>query len=478
MPRRRGARRAGGSCVAAELNSLAEATAQTEEEAKEAVEEEEKAKEADREKEDEGSLPHSTPLPLSVFADAPPTPEEQAQVRELENVIADFLAERARRRQLRGPPSAPHRAGGCTPGGAGAPGVDRESERSCQEEGGEAEEAERGEEEGETEEGEERERKQKRRRLRGGEPGSEDENGNEGADEERGKSSFRLIYDPREKTPLRINTAPTQFDDRPTTIDPEMKRKLVRRTVMILLFAVPYATKLNDLREVILVEQTVKKVNLRAILKEAARVLRTHLGLLLRRIGGPPGNSGMDCYYLSQGVVHARHTESLTTEREHQLRGFLLFLVPGFIACRGSLHVTELKGYLTACGRSDIIRGFSEADLAGLALPETQKVLGKSLKESPPRLETLWDFLLECRLLKYLSFYSGASSDSNSQQLSCVRPTSRLRDELSLENFRKECRAHWSVRLPSGDLFGHPEVSSEEEASEAGTEATADSDDA
>ncbi|RQX70100.1 hypothetical protein TGCAST_236800 [Toxoplasma gondii CAST] len=356
MPRRRGARRAGDSCAAAELNGLAGARAQTEEEAKEAEEEEEKAKDAEREKEDEGSLSHSTPLPFSVFADAPPTPEEQTQVRELENVIADFLAERARLRQLRVPPSAPHCAGGCTPGGVGTLGVDRESERSCQGEGGA--EAGRGEEE-ETEEGEERERVQKRRRLRGGEPGSEDESGNEGADGERGKSSFLLIYDPREKTPLRINTAPTQFDDKPTTIDPEIKRKLVRRTVMILLFAVPYATKLNDLRDVILVEQTVKKVNLRAILKEAARVLRTHLGLLLRRIGGPPGNSGMDCYYLSQGVAHARHIESLTTEREHQLRGFLLFLVPGFIASRGSLHVTELKGYLTACGRSDMIRDFS-----------------------------------------------------------------------------------------------------------------------
>lgn len=435
-----------------------------------ARETEEGKEKEEEEKQEEGPFSR-LPLP-SFFEDAPPTPEEKAQIRELEAVIADFLAERAKRQRFRLPPTASD-SGGCTPRGGSVPrgDSDRESETERQAEGAEAGE------EGEAD-GKGKEREQKRRRLRGGDSETRSEDGNEEAYEERSEPHFRLVYDPQEKTPLIVKTATTQYDGKPTTLSPELQRKLVRRTVMILLFAAPYATKLSDLREVILVEQTVKKTNLRFILKETARVMRTHLGLLLRRISGSPGNGSTDCYYLSQGIVHARHIESLTTEREHQLRGFLLFLVPGFIACRGSLHESELKGYLTACGRSDIIRDFSEADLAGLALPENQKVHGKSLKDSPLRLETLWDFLLECRLLKYLTFVSGASSDApNSHQLSSVRPTSRLRDELSLENFRKECKAHWGVRLPSGDLFGHPEVSSEDDGdSEATSETLSDSD--
>lgn len=44
---------------------------------------------------------------------------------------------------------------------------------------------------------------------------------------------------------------------------------------------------------------------------------------------------------------------------EHLLRGFLLFLVPCFTVCRGVLHASDLASYLTACGRHDIITGFS-----------------------------------------------------------------------------------------------------------------------
>lgn len=50
---------------------------------------------------------------------------------------------------------------------------------------------------------------------------------------------------------------------------------------------------------------------------------------------------------------------SFSNSGEHRLRGFLLFLVPCFTACRGILHASDLSSYLTACGRGDLVSGFS-----------------------------------------------------------------------------------------------------------------------
>ncbi|PFH37197.1 hypothetical protein BESB_036550 [Besnoitia besnoiti] len=421
------------------------------------------------EKEEEGMassalVPARSPL---LFSDDAPTAAEEAQVKELENVISEYLSEREKRRQFQLAPVISQGFGVHTPrqSRSGRRSTEGNSEEVATQEGNDDAHV------ADTQEDECEERERKRMRHADAADDESDSREAEREDPAPG-SDLRLIYDAHENMKLTVKSSKTQFNERPVTLDLELKRKLVRRAVMLLLFAAPYAARQSDLREVILIEPTVKKINVRVILKEAARLLRGHLGLLLQRINDSRGSKADDFYYLAQGIAHARHIESLMTEREHALRGFLLFLVPCFIACRGVISESDLRGYVTACGRADILGDFSESDLGGLALPENQKVHGKSLKDSPPRLETLWDFLLECRHFKYLTFVPGSTSDSPNPQLSCIKPTARLRDELSLENFRRECKANWDVRLPSGDLFGRLEASSENEESDEASESS------
>ncbi|PHJ24349.1 hypothetical protein CSUI_001802 [Cystoisospora suis] len=423
------------------------------------------------------SLPSSSPLRArevtheaewkEILKPDAPSKEEAEELEALQAMILDVYEERERRRQqITRLPFADPRNG-------------NDDLRVCKQERILEEEEEMeadGMSPNTSRRGVEQKKIDKNRETRRGEEDEEEEGRRRrGEEEETQEETRKLRYDAvyaSEPLTLRKQKTSIQWTERSAPLDPDVKKKLVHRAVLVLLFAIPYAARQSDLREMILPEETLKKISIRLILKEAAKSLRSYFGLILHSLGERKSAKQEEFYYLSQGVAHALHIQSLTSDREHCLRGFLLFLVPCFTVCRGVLHASDLASYLTACGRRDIIAGFSDVDLADLARPENHKINGLSLRDSPTHLNTLRDFLLECKLLKYIQVFPPSDPDGHTPQSAYITPTDRFVEELSLETFRGDCQEKWEVPLPDGDLAGDVIVGEEEDEEHDETSST------
>lgn len=191
-----------------------------------------------------------------------------------------------------------------------------------------------------------------------------------------------------------------RLDIHPDINDVERNR-IVRLIIRKTLNQAPFPTKYEDVRLLIKqnVSQTYNNNLFNSYIEDAKKMLMKVFGLTLCDVKYGQGKRE---FILKQAIAFPPHDLKILSEGDHELRGFLLFLLPLFKAYSNAIQLNRLCEAFQKLGLGHITPKSAE-DEEALVLRLKSIKRRKEIKYSSQEFSTLSDYILYAKDLGYLT---------------------------------------------------------------------------
>ncbi|ORM41367.1 uncharacterized protein BXIN_0752 [Babesia sp. Xinjiang] len=208
-------------------------------------------------------------------------------------------------------------------------------------------------------------------------------------------------------------TAPSQDAKTPTsptnktnkyysTIKPNEKRRILATIVRLLLHRAPFTTRSDEIRTIVksYIHDQTNHLVVNCFIEDAKALIGRTLGLTLCDVKTTGGKREL---FLKQSLAFRPHDVKINSEGDHELRGFLLLMLPCLKTYTEGVSLDRLCDVFKRIGKGHMIpKTESEADALMSALRSTRR--RKDVKYRASDFKNIADYLLYARDLGYLTF--------------------------------------------------------------------------
>ncbi|CRH01427.1 conserved Plasmodium protein, unknown function [Plasmodium relictum] len=205
----------------------------------------------------------------------------------------------------------------------------------------------------------------------------------------------------------------------------------IKIALQLLLNNQPFPVKREDLFSIINIYVPNCNTNLKRkiILKLLKKQVNDILALKLLTLSSKTKTE----YVLSQNILYKPHNDFLLSNLDHNIRGFLIFLIPFFkvfhnkIPLNYLLYELEIVGYKTLKTKEEILKI--------LTTPSLFTNIKNNLSTNE-MVEPL-DYIIYVKKLSYVDFYNDQYDENSLDGFYCT-PTIRFEYEINMKNYIKE----------------------------------------
>ncbi|EKX72889.1 conserved hypothetical protein [Theileria equi strain WA] len=179
------------------------------------------------------------------------------------------------------------------------------------------------------------------------------------------------------------------------------RNRIVRLIIRKVLNQAPFPTKYEDIRLLIKqnVSQTYNHNLFNLYVEDAKKMLMRVFGLILCDVKYGQGKRE---FFLKQSIAFPPHDLKILSEGDHELRGFLLILLPLFKAYSNSIQLNRLCESFQKFGLGHMVPKSAEDEEAFILRLKSIK-RRKEIKYSSKEFSTLSDYILYAKDLGYLT---------------------------------------------------------------------------
>ncbi|SIO73503.1 conserved Plasmodium protein, unknown function [Babesia microti strain RI] len=195
----------------------------------------------------------------------------------------------------------------------------------------------------------------------------------------------------------------------------------MKAVTMLLLCKSPFPIKHEDIRTIVMRNLGTNYTSnaLKQVLNDVNDIVRNTLGLRLTELK----YSNKKEYVLSQNFCYQPHNIQILSPGSHEIRGFVLFLIPCFRAHSDCIFIDNLISIFQKIGKSHLVPNNVECTKEMLCLLKTQR-RSSNAKHRIEDYKSLTDYLIYARDLLYI-----AITIKNDAFDSFISPGSRIAAE-------------------------------------------------
>ncbi|ANQ10206.1 Uncharacterized protein PCOAH_00046190 [Plasmodium coatneyi] len=205
----------------------------------------------------------------------------------------------------------------------------------------------------------------------------------------------------------------------------------VKIALQVLLKSQPFPVKREDLFSVINIfvpncNNDVKKR--KAILKSLQKKVKNILALNLLTLNSKTKTE----YVLSQCITYRKHNDFLLSQMDHDIRGFLIFLIPFFNVFYKKIPLSYLLHELNNVGHT-LVKTKEEV-VKILSSPNVLSTIANHILMTKELVDPL-DFLIYAKKLSYIDFSTDHQYDESSLDGFYCIPTARFENEINMKQY-------------------------------------------
>ncbi|GBE59911.1 hypothetical protein, conserved [Babesia ovata] len=224
------------------------------------------------------------------------------------------------------------------------------------------------------------------------------------------------------------------------------KSRILRLIVRLLLHRAPFVTRYDEIRAVVktYLHDNANHAIVNCFIEDAKKLVSKTLGLILCDIKLGARRE----FFLKQSLAFQPHDLKLLGEGDHELRGFLLLMLPCFKAYTAGIPLDRLCEVFTRVGKADMVPRDQESEealkatLRGMRRKRTVKIAASGVSPSltstySTEFKGIADYLLYAKELGYLNVVIDPKKGDTLAVITVV-PGYRLLFELDQESYVKQ----------------------------------------
>ncbi|GFE55558.1 hypothetical protein BaOVIS_029620 [Babesia ovis] len=216
------------------------------------------------------------------------------------------------------------------------------------------------------------------------------------------------------------------------------KKRMLGIVMRLLLRRAPFPTRHDEVKAVLkgYLHDNTNHMVFNCFIEDAKKLFSKTLGLTLCDVKLPGGKREL---FLKQSLAFHPHDHRINSEGDHELRGFLLLMLPCLKACTTGVPLDRLCDVFKRIGKGHMVpQNADEEESLKAALRSTRRK--KEVKRHASDFKNIADYLSYARDLGYLNFSVDTSKGDNLAVIS-VHAGYRFALELDQESYIKQFNA-------------------------------------